>query len=110
MTTGQKIKALRLRNGLTQEQLAHKLGYKSKATINHIEKDRDRPISIIKNIAIILETSPAYLMGWQRDPEKIYYLFKNLDKIDDDQFEMLLSYFEELVNQNKHNSNSCINE
>ena len=36
---GQKIKELRLQNNLTQEELAQKMGYKSKSTINKIEKN-----------------------------------------------------------------------
>ena len=98
MTTGQKIKYLRQSLGLTQEELAHKLGYKSKSSIAHIEQDRDLPIDIIQRIAKILGTTGAYLMGWERDPEKKLYLFQCIDDITDEKFEMLLQYFEDLKN------------
>ena len=102
MTTGQKIKYLRQSLGLTQEELAHKLGYKSKSSIAHIEQDRDLPIDIIQRIAKILGTTGAYLMGWERDPEKVDFLLKALDNITDEQFELLLSYVKELLASEKN--------
>lgn len=96
MTTGEKIRALRLRKGWTQEELAHKLGLKSKTSISHIEKDRDRPISMIEALADVLDTSPAYLMGWEKDPELKYYLFKSIDELSDEDFERLIEFFETL--------------
>ena len=102
MTTGQKVKYLRQRLGLTQEELANKLGYKSKSSIAHIEQDRDLPIDKIKLIADILGTTGAYLMGWERDPEKVDFLLKALDNITDEQFELLLSYVKELLASEKN--------
>lgn len=102
MTTGQKVKYLRQRLGLTQEELANKLGYKSKSSIAHIEQDRDLPIDIIQRIAKILGTTGAYLMGWERDPEKVDFLLKALDNITDEQFELLLSYVKELLASEKN--------
>ena len=101
MTTGEKIKALRLRKGWTQQELATKLEFKSKTSVAHIEQNRDRPINIIENAAKLLGTTPAYLMGWERDPEKKMYLFQSIDDITDEQFESLISYFEELRSKNE---------
>ena len=43
---GDKIKAQRLAMGLTQEELAARMGYKSKSTINKIELNiNDIPLS-----------------------------------------------------------------
>ena len=96
MTTGQKVRKLRNFVGLTQEELAHKLGYKSKTSIAHIEQGRDHSITILVKLAKMLNTTPAYLMGWERDPEKKMYLFQSLDELTDEQFEKLLKYFEEI--------------
>ena len=74
MTTGQKIRMIRKRLGITQEELAQRIGYKSKTSITHIEQDRDKSLDIIQNIAKVLDTSPAYLAGWELDPEKKRYL------------------------------------
>lgn len=72
MTLGEKVKARREQIGMTQEELARKMGYKSKSSITKIEKgERDLPQSKIKQIADCLGTSPSYLMGWQRDEPKI---------------------------------------
>ena len=103
MTTGQKVKYLRQRLGLTQEELANKIGWKTKSSVAHIEQDRDLPIDKIKLIADILGTTGAYLMGWERDPEKVDFLLKALDSITDEQFELLLSYVKELLASEKNN-------
>lgn len=62
---GRNIIELRKRLGWTQEELAHKVGYKSKSTINKIEMgSRDLPQRKIKLFADALGVTPAYLMGW----------------------------------------------
>lgn len=76
---GKKIKAAREAAGLTQEELAKKLGYKSKTTINKIESGiNDLTPSKVEAFARALNTSPLALMGWTDDqePEKerSYYL------------------------------------
>ena len=103
MTTGQKIRMIRKKLGMTQEELAHKIGYKSKTSITHIEQDRDKSLEIIENIAKALNTSAPYLEGWELDPEKKRYLFDNIDEITDEQFDALLSEFENLKAQNSKN-------
>lgn len=60
-----RIRQLRESLGMTQEQLAQKTGYKSRSAINKIEKGlRDINQSQIKAFADALQTTPAYLMGW----------------------------------------------
>lgn len=50
---------------MSQEDLASKLGYKSRSTIAKIEAgENDIPQSKIKAFAEALQTTPAYLMGW----------------------------------------------
>jgi transcriptional regulator with XRE-family HTH domain len=62
---------MRKQLGLTQEELAKKMGYKSKSTINKIELGiNDIPQSKIFQFAEVLGTTPAYLMGWEVE-EKI---------------------------------------
>ena len=65
---GERIKKLRKEKGMTQEDLAAKLGYKSKTSVAHIENGRDIPRQMVATLAEILETNPAYLMGWGDDP------------------------------------------
>ena len=62
---GEKIKEKREKMNLSQEQLAEKLGYKSKTSIHKVEQGMtDLPQSKIIEFAKVLNTSPAYLMGW----------------------------------------------
>lgn len=66
MEIGQIIKKRREELGMSQEELAQKVGYKSRSSINKIEVDgRGLPQSKIAAIAKALNTTPAYLMGWE---------------------------------------------
>lgn len=65
MTIGERVKKLRKEKGMTQEELAARLGYKSKSSVTHIENGRDIPRSVVVQLADILDTTPAYLMGWE---------------------------------------------
>ena len=67
-TVGDNILLMRKRLGWTQEELATKMGYKSKSTINKIELGiNDIPQSKIVQFADVLGTTPAHLMGWNED-------------------------------------------
>lgn len=64
-TIGKKIREQRIALGLTQQELATKLGYTSRASINKIELGiNDIAQSKIVAFAKALNTTPAYLMGW----------------------------------------------
>lgn len=68
MTIGQRIKQRRIELGLSQEQLAHRLGNKSRASVCTVENDKeDLTSDRIRKYAEALETTPAYIMGWE-DP------------------------------------------
>lgn len=61
-----RIRERRKQLGMTQEELASKMGFKTKGSISKIEAgERNLPISKIKLFAEILDTTPAYLMGWE---------------------------------------------
>lgn len=68
MGIGERIRARREALEMSQSELARKVGYTSRSTINKIEKDghgisQDK----IAAIAKALRTSPSYLMGWTDD-------------------------------------------
>jgi transcriptional regulator with XRE-family HTH domain len=70
-TVGERILIMRKHLGLTQEELAKRMGYKSKSTINKIEMGiNDIPQSKIVMFAKALGTTPAYLMGWNDVPKE----------------------------------------
>ena len=57
--------------GYTQEDLALKMGYKSKSSINKIELGlSDIPQSKVVKFAEVLGTSIADLMGWNEETKK----------------------------------------
>lgn len=65
MTIGKRIKHRREELNMTQDELARKLNYKSRTSINKIELDiQNLKQSKIKAIADALQTTPSYIMGW----------------------------------------------
>lgn len=65
MTIGERIKLRRKELGLTQTELAEKMGLTSKTTICKAEtKDFNPTMDRVKEFAKALETTPSYLMGW----------------------------------------------
>ena len=94
-TVGENIQYMRKRLGMTQEELANRMGYKSKSTINKIELGiNDIPQSKIVQFADVLGTTPAHLMGWDKEeknpPEEL--------KLSEGE-EMLLDLFRRVPNE-----------
>lgn len=68
---GTNIRNRRIELGMTQGELATKMGYKSKSTINKIELGiNDIPQSKIVRFAEVLKTTPKVLMGWDEEVVK----------------------------------------
>ena len=66
---GKNIAAARKRAGMTQEELASRVGYKTKSAINKIELGiRDLPQKKIAAFADALGVTPGHLMGWDKKP------------------------------------------
>ena len=70
MTTGERMKQRRKEIGFSAEKVAERLGV-SPATIYRYEKgDIEKvPVDSLAELAKILQTTPAYLMGWEEQPE-----------------------------------------
>ena len=68
MKIGDRIKRRREELGLSQDELARRLGYKSRSSINKIERDAGGlPQTKIADIAKALQTTPSYIMGWHEE-------------------------------------------
>ena len=66
-----RIKQRREELGISQDELAKMLGYKSRSTIAKIEKgENDITQSKIAAFAKALQTTPSYLMGWEDNDKK----------------------------------------
>lgn len=71
MKIGDRIKQRREELGLSQDELAKKLGYKSRSSVNKIERDASGlPQNKIVEIANALQVTPAYIMGWDKIEQK----------------------------------------
>lgn len=63
--TGKRIKIRREALRMSQEELAQRLGYKSRSTIAKIELGVNRvTLSMVTEFANVLQTTPAWLAGW----------------------------------------------
>lgn len=74
MTIGERIRSTRIDIGLTQDELAKKLGYKNKSAICRVEKDYEQNLTLdrVSAFAKALGVTEAYLMGWtDNDNENI---------------------------------------
>lgn len=111
MKIGERIKNRREQLDMSQEELAKRLGYKSRSSINKIEKDASGlPQTKIAAIANALHTTPAFIMGWEEEQQKnstiakvtvrlqtderLFSLMESIIKLDD----MQLASVEQVVN------------
>lgn len=69
MNVGERIKQKRIELNMSQDELAKKVGYKSRSSIQKIEASRDLPLRKVSKMARALDVSPGYLMGWE-EPKK----------------------------------------
>lgn len=101
MTIGDRIKLRREELRLSQDELAKKLGYKSRSSLNKIElNQRDLPQSKIKAIADALSTTPSYIMGWEENSNEQKNGRNSGYQLTPDEI-ILLSSFRELSPQGK---------
>lgn len=65
MTTADRIRQRRLELGLTQLELAKRLGFSTKAAVSKVECQGDNvTLKNVEKFALALHCAPAYLMGW----------------------------------------------
>lgn len=95
MTIGERIKNRREELGLSQEELAKKMGFKTKNSIYKYEQQENMKSGIIQRFADALSVSPAYLMGWE-DNAPVYNALKRTSNEND----ALLNAYEQNKLQN----------
>lgn len=96
MTVGERIKQRRNELHLTQEQLAKKVGYKHKSSINKLESDKSA-LSQDKIIAVAeaLGVSPDYLFYGSELDQRVV----ELNLLTPENQENLLTYYNYLIEQ-----------
>jgi len=66
---GERIRQRREELGMTQTELAERMGYKSRSSINKIENGTNDIVqSRVEKFAKVLDTSIGFLMGWDKMP------------------------------------------
>ncbi len=72
MNIGERIKNRRLELGLSVDEVAEKIG-KNRATVYRYESREieNLPTSVLEPLAKALQTTPAFLIGWDREPDEI---------------------------------------
>lgn len=105
MDIGTRIKQRRETLQMSQDELAKRVGYKSRSSINKIESDgRGLPQNKIVAFANALDTTPAHLMGWDPRPD---ILLQNQGIVIEHSstqhrtYERLMKYFELLNDEGK---------
>ena len=102
---GKKIRELREAQGLTQEELAHMVGYKSRVSINKIELQRDIPIKKVVPIANALGVEVSELIGWDdgtiskelKNVANMKVLIDMIQKLDEEQLADATKYVSMLL-------------
>ena len=56
-TLGDRVRAERVRQGITQDELAKKAGYSSRTSINKIENGRPASLKVVHKLAEALNVS-----------------------------------------------------
>lgn len=103
MDLADRVKKRREDLGLSQEQLAMRMGYSSRTSINKIENGRPCSQKIIARLADALGVSIPYLMGWDEEQqnekplaqdeglsEEMLELIDHIKKLPEDKVQMLL--------------------
>lgn len=72
MTKGERLKRLREKTGMLQVEAANRIGV-SKQTLYKYEKNivTNIPSNIIERMAVLYNTTPAYIFGWEDDDGNI---------------------------------------
>lgn len=100
----QRIKQLRVAKGMSQQELADKMGYRSRSAISKIEQDTyDISIDTAKALAVALEVDPDYIVFGETDQrsssiEEINRLF---DQLDDSQQDAVLAFLRSMIAKRK---------
>lgn len=92
-TIATNVRNRRLELGLTMEQLAKKMGYKSKVSIFNIENGlANLPTAKIIELAAALDTTPALLLNINNSDQQTVQA--RFDKLDEERKKRLLAYLE----------------
>lgn len=100
-TLYERVKELRKNKRMSQDNLAKKCGYTSRSSISKLEKGEFKlPSDKIVLLANALDTTPAYLMGWEDDPSPKStdeQLIELIDLLSDEQKASLIEFIKQIA-------------
>lgn len=71
MNIGERIRQRRIELQMSQDELARRVGYKSRTSVNKIELNlQGLTLSKVRAFAVALNTTAEYLLGYETDKEK----------------------------------------
>lgn len=95
MTVGERIKQRREELGLSQMQLAIRMGYKTRTAVSRAETSGDEiGAARVKKFAIALGVSPSYLMGWTNNNNPDWLII-------DDDMEILIEAYQNTTEERR---------
>ena len=104
MTIADRIKLRREELGMSQEELAKKIGVKDKSSITKIEKSGDKiSLKNIEKLSVALNCSIQFLMGWDesngfKDP-KVEKFHSDYSKLTDSDKQIIDKMIESLLSK-----------
>jgi transcriptional regulator with XRE-family HTH domain len=112
MTIGERIKKRRKELGISVDEVAKKLN-KNRATMYRYESDEieNMSINILEPLAHALNTTPAYLMGWELETKEIEEtdcdlkekkLLKSFNKLNESGKDKVISNAQDLTQIDKY--------
>ena len=99
---GARIKQKRIELELTQEELAVKVGYTSRSSVNKVELGLvDLPQTKIVAFAKALDTTPAYLMGWDETTKEENELLNLINQLNEEEVAELSNFVDYIISKRK---------
>lgn len=68
-SVGDRIREKRIELGLSQEEVAKRMGLSGRSSVTRLEKSEDITLKNVKRIADALGCSYEYIMGWSSEDE-----------------------------------------
>jgi transcriptional regulator with XRE-family HTH domain len=103
-TVGQRIKIARESEGLTQSELAVKLGYTSPTAISLIEAgERSVKVEVLTKIATILHQDGHYLATGRKNQATVKTALRADSNFDTDDVKKIESFIDYLMSQKQDN-------
>lgn len=100
-TLYERVKNLRENKKMSQDELAKKCGYTSRSSISKLEKGEfNLPSDKIILLANALDTTPAYLMGWDDNPESKSLneqIVELMDDLTDEQKNAIIEFVKQMT-------------